>query len=281
MKCSVSNIAWRPEERLEAYRALERAGSTGLEIAPGLFFHSADDPFSPDAANAKQAIAEAEAAGLLLVSMQSLLFGVPGASLFDGAEARSAFEYGMVRAIQLAGRFGIPNCVFGSPAQRRVPAGMAMNQALDQAAEVFARLGEIAKAEGTAIAIEANPEAYGTNFLTNLGDALAFVERVDHPAIVAILDLGAMHLNGEFATTPDQVRGLTPRLNHVHISEPYLACAPDPETDLTPVLDALTAEGYSRAVSIEMKRPVEGIPGVEAAAGRLRAAIESLEAKDA
>lgn len=281
MKCSVSNIAWLPEERLEAYRALERARFTGLEIAPGLFFHDADDPFTPDAASATRAIAEAEAAGLSLVSMQSLLFGVSGAALFEGAEARAAFEQGMIRAVELAGRFGIPNCVFGSPVQRRVPNGMERDRAVDEAAQVFARLGDIANREGTAIAVEANPAVYDTNFLTNLGDAFAFVERVDHPAIVAILDLGAMHLNGEFADTPGQINGLMPRLNHVHVSEPYLACAPDAQTDLAPVLNALTAAGYSKAVSIEMKRPRDGVAGVEAAAGRLRAAMDSLEPANA
>ncbi len=278
---SASNIAWLPDERLEAYGVLESAGFTGLEIAPGLFFHEADDPFVPDAASARRALDEAQASGLSLVSMQSLLFGVSGAALFEGPEPRAAFERGMVRAIQLAGRFGIPNCVFGSPAQRRVPDDMAMEVAIEQAAEVFERLGNIAQHEGTAIAIEANPAAYGTNFLTNLSDALAFVERVDHPAIVAILDMGAMHMNGEFDRVPGRIDGLMPRLNHVHISEPQLAPAPGPDTDLAPVLGALEAADYAKAISIEMKRPEGGIGEFEAAVTRLRAGLEWREAAHA
>jgi len=102
MKLSMSNIAWLPEERLEAYAILAEAGFTGLEIAPGLFCHAADDPFLPDTASARVARVEMADAGLSLVSMQSLLFGVTGAALFEGPEARAAFEAGMRRAIALA-----------------------------------------------------------------------------------------------------------------------------------------------------------------------------------
>jgi sugar phosphate isomerase/epimerase len=212
MKLSMSNIAWAPEERVEAYSILASAGFTGLEIAPGLFFHAAQDAFAPDDRTAAEALAEIADAGLSLVSMQSLLFGVSGASLFEGPEARAAFERGMHRAIALAGRFAIPNLVFGSPLQRRVPEGMAMADALAQAAAVFRRLGDAAAAAGTRIAIEANPAAYGTNFCNTLDEALGFVAHVDHRAIVPHLDLGAMHMNGDFASVPACLAALGPRV---------------------------------------------------------------------
>ncbi|MEE4155023.1 MAG: sugar phosphate isomerase/epimerase family protein [Erythrobacter sp.] len=269
MRLAMSNIAWASEERIAAYRIMAEAGMTGLEIAPGLFFHAAEDPFAPDPASAHQALAEMADAGLALVSMQSLLFGVEGAALFEGEEARHRFELGMIRAIELAGRFGIPNLVFGSPRQRQVPEGVAMETALGQANELFAALGDRALAVGTRIAIEANPAAYGTNFLTTLGEAFAFVERVDHPAITAILDLGAMHMNGEFEEVPARVAAIGARLSHVHVSEPQLAPAPAPGRALGPAFKALEAVGYQGAVSIEMKRSERGLADVREAARRL------------
>lgn len=269
MKLAVSNIAWLPEERLDAYAILSEAGFTGLEIAPALFFHEADDHFVPDTASARRARIEAADAGLSLVSMQSLLFGVEGAALFEGPEARAAFDKGMRRAIELAGRFAIPNLVFGSPRQRRVPDGMAMEQALIEAAEVFRKLGDAASEAGTRIAIEANPAAYGTNFCTTLDEAVAFVRQVDHPAIVPHLDLGAMHMNGDFATVSAHIATLGPDLAHVHVSEPDLAPAPANVAPLVPVFRALKAAGYARAVSIEMKRPAEGLAALREAVGRL------------
>lgn len=277
----MSNIAWLPAERLEAYAILAEAGITGLEIAPGLFFHAAEDPFAPSASVAEAALAEAAEAGLTLVSMQSLLFGVSGAGLFDGPEARAAFIAGMTRAIRLAGRFGIPNLVFGSPAQRRVPAGMAMADALEEGAAVFRQLGDLAAAEGTRITIEANPAAYGTNFCNTLDEAEAFAALVDHPAIALILDLGAMHLNAQFASVPARLPALTPLLNHVHVSEPDLAPAPADPAALLPVLQGLVAGGYSKAVSIEMKRAPEGLAAVRGAVRRLVAAHQATEAAHA
>ena len=281
MKLAMSNIAWLPEERLEAYAILAEAGFTGLEIAPGLFFHAAEDPFLPDTASARAARVEMADAGLSLVSMQSLLFGVTGAALFEGADARAAFETGMHRAIRLAERFGIPNLVFGSPLQRRVPEGMAMDDAWDQAAEVFRKLGDAAAAADTRIAIEANPAAYGTNFCTTLDEALGFVTLVAHPAIVPHLDLGAMHMNGDFDGVPARLPDLTPRLSHVHVSEPDLAPAPADPAALAPVLGGLAAAGYARAVSIEMKRAPEGLAAVRRAVAGLIAARDAMEAAHA
>lgn len=278
MKLAMSNIAWSPDERLDAYAILAEAGFTGLEIAPGLFFHGAEDPFVPDTASARRARIEAADAGLSLVSMQSLLFGVAGAALFEGPEARAAFETGMHRAIALAERFGIPNLVFGSPQQRRVPEGMAMAQALEEGAEVFRALGDVAEEAGTRIAIEANPAAYGTNFCNTLDEALAFVALVDHPAIVPHLDLGAMHMNGDFASLPARLPPLAPLLSHVHVSEPDLAPAPADAGALVPVLAGLRAAGYERAVSIEMKRAPDGLAALRRAVAGLAEAHTAAEA---
>lgn len=275
MKLAMSNIAWLPEERLDAYAAMAEAGFCGLEIAPGLLFHDCDDPFLPDESKSKAALAEFGAHGLELVSMQSLLFGVQGAGLFEGDEARVALVKGMHRAIELAGRFGIPNLVFGSPAQRRVPAEMAMEQAISEAADVFAALGEKALVEGTRITIEANPAAYGTNFLNTLEEALAFIEHVDHPAIAPILDLGAMHMNASFDTVPEQLDALLPKLNHVHVSEPELAQAPADPNRLAPVLSVLETQGYDKAISIEMRRPEDALAGVKTSLAALRSSVRA------
>jgi sugar phosphate isomerase/epimerase len=278
MRLAMSNIAWLPDERLEAYAILAKSGFDGLEIAPGLFFHAVADPFSPDAKGARAALAEIADAGLGLVSMQSLLFGVEGAALFEGSEARAAFVAGMHRAIALAAQYGIPNLVFGSPLQRRVPEHMAMADALAVAADVFRDLGNVAVQAGTRIAIEANPAAYGTNFCTTLDEALGFVALVAHPAIVPHLDLGAMHMNGDFASVPARLPALAPRLSHVHVSEPGLAPAPADRVALQPVLEGLRAAGYARAVSIEMKRAPDGLASVRRAAASLAKAHIAVEA---
>lgn len=279
MILSVSNIAWEPRERLAAYDLMAEAGLAGLEIAPGLFFDEADDPFAPDDATALSAMAEIAARGLSLVSMQALLYGVQGASLLGRPDERTAFELGMRRAIDLAGRFGIPNMVFGSPGQRRIPEGMDTASAQAQAAETFRRLGDHAAAAGTKIAVEANPTVYGTNFLTTLEEAEAFVMQVDHPAVTLILDLGTMHMNGVFNTVAMRVGSLKPWLTHVHVSEPQLAPAPDDATDLFPLFSALEDAEYTRAASIEMKRSEGGISVLRDRIAALVSAAETVTQK--
>jgi len=258
MRLAISNIAWMPEQRLAAYTYMNACGFEGLEIAPGLFFHAAEDAFVPDEESSSAAIAEIASEGLQFVSMQSLLFSVSGAALFEGPEALARFEAGMRRAIGLAGRFFIPNIVFGSPRQRVVPEGMSMKEALLHAENVFSRLGDAAAEAGTGIAVEFNPEAYGTNFLTDVDQTLDFVCQVDHPSIGLCLDIGAMHMNGHFDRLEEVVKDASSHIFHTHISEPNLAPAPASVEQAERVLSALSEIGYRRWVSIEMKSVVEG-----------------------
>lgn len=253
MKFAVSNIAWVPDQRLAAYAGLQARGVTGLEIAPGLFFDGAKDVFVPDDVLAQARLAEIIEAGLALVSMQSLLFGVEGAALFGDHSALINFEHGMKRALDLAGRFGIPTVVFGAPKQRIIPEGMDPAQAADQASTVFHRLGNHAAAAGTTIAIECNPAAYGTNFLTHTEAVVDFVSDMDHPAIRVILDVGAQHMNDAFDQTPKLINDIAVLLSHVHVSEPYLRPAPASTAAISTILAALKKADYSKWVSIEMK----------------------------
>lgn len=276
---AVSNLAWKPEERLGAYRLMAEAGVTGLEIAPSLFFAGTEDPFRPDATRAALALKEIGSHGLSLVSMQSLLFGASGADLLGDANGRTTFMVAMRRAIDLCGRFGIPNLVFGSPGQRRIPEGMPTTQAWSEAAEMFRSLGEHAGAAGTKIAIEPNSAVYGTNFLTTLEEAQSFVNEVDHPAVAVNLDLGTMWLNGSSSFDVARAAASTVPLAHVHVSEAHLAPAPDTTTDLVPLLLSLFRAGYHRAVSIEMRRAEGGLDTLRGCIARLQSAVAMAEAR--
>lgn len=274
MKLAVSNIAWRSADRLEAYALLQRHGITGLEIAPGLFFHAATDPFTPGKDEASEALAEIHSAGLRIVSMQSLLFGVTGSALFGSPGERSQFDAAMRRAIDLAGRFGIPNLVFGSPRQRIVPEAMTAAQADEVAVAIFRSLGDAARAAGCTIAIEPNPATYGTNFLTRTQEALALAVSVDHPAIGLNLDVGALLMNGEFDDLEPLVAAAAGRIAHVHLSEPHLAPAPERAETAVWVLRTVRASGYDRWFSIEMKTVDEpSLAVLDRSLGRLMAAV--------
>lgn len=283
MKLAVSNIAWAPADRDAAYAILRGAGISGLEIAPGLFFDGAADVFVPTDAEVESALDAMRAAGLELVSMQSLLFGVEGAALFEGEAGLARLTTGMERAITLAGRVGIPNLVFGSPRQRDIPDGMDPAAAEALAIDVFRRFGDAAARAGTRISVEPNPAAYGTNFLNTVAAAEAFVRRVDHPAITLIVDVGALHMSGDFDTIEAVARRAADRVSHVHISEPNLDPAPARVDEAARVMTAMTGAGYRGWFSIEMKARAEpGLDALEASVARLvAAAVSAVQANPA
>lgn len=75
MRLAVSNIAWLPDEAMDAYAIMANAGCGGLEIAPGLAFSGESDPFAPSNEAIARIRRDIGQFGLELVSMQSLLFG--------------------------------------------------------------------------------------------------------------------------------------------------------------------------------------------------------------
>ena len=272
MHLAVSNIAWRPEERITAYSIMADAGFTGLEIAPSLLFAKAHDPFAPPATIARAVKQEIGAFGLKLVSMQSLFYNVEGAALFGDSTACSIFMLQMERAIDLAGALAIPNIVFGSPKQRCIPHGMAYDESFDRAMEAFAKLAARAADAKTRIAVEPCPAPYGTNFLNTFGDASAFVASVDAPSLVTMLDLGGTQLSG--SVLPEAADFA--QMGHVHISAPYLAPAPIEGDSTNAVLASLIEAKYDRAVSIEMAVPEDGLMAVAACINRLGDAVNAI-----
>jgi sugar phosphate isomerase/epimerase len=274
MKLAVSNIAWPVEQRDAAYALLQKGGIRGLEIAPAMFLNGAADPFVPTEEEAGPALDAMKAAGLKLVSMQSLLFGVQGAALFEDDAARDVLYNGMLRAIGLAGRLSIPNLVFGSPRQRVIPETMQREEARDIACSLFRSLGDVALKAGCRIAIEPNPAAYGTNFLNRVSEALDFVEVVDHPGISLNLDIGAMHMNGDFDLI-DTIAPHAGRVSHVHFSEDQLSPAPADPDQAARVMGVMTAAGYRGWYSIEMRTPPEKpLAVLERSIGTLLDAVE-------
>ncbi|VWX53013.1 sugar phosphate isomerase/epimerase [Novosphingobium sp. 9U] len=273
MKLAASNIAWPAGERDAAYAILAEAGFTGLEIAPGLFLAGAADPFVPSKAEADAALAPMREAGLTLVSMQSLLFGVTGAALFEGEEPRARLVAGMERAIALAERLQIPNLVFGSPRQRVYPESLSAQDAQAQAAEVFRRLGERALAAGTRIAMEPNGRAYGTNFLNRIEEAEAFVRRVDHPGVVLNFDIGALHMEGDFERIEAIAAHAVDTIGHVHVSEPHLAPAPADPAQAARAIQALQAAGYAGWYSIEMAATSTPLADLATSVNKLKQAL--------
>ncbi|CAN5369781.1 hypothetical protein BH10PSE13_BH10PSE13_11260 [soil metagenome] len=277
MRLAVSNIAWPADQRDAAYALLCERGISGLEIAPGLLLAGASDPFEPSARELEEALAPVRAAGLQLVSMQSLLFGVTGAALFGTAAEREALQRAMQRALALAQRLGIPNLVFGSPRQRAIPVGLDRARAEAIAIDTFRGLGDAAVAADTRIAIEPNAATYGTNFLNRIEEAEAFVRLVDHPGIALNFDIGALHNQGDFERIGPIAQAAADCIAHVHFSEAGLTAAPADSKQAAQALLALERTGYSGWYSIEMAAAPDALDALADAIARLQAAVAAVQ----
>lgn len=252
MNLSVSNIAWPPEQKLEAYALLRDHGVTGLEIAPSLLFPGLASPLHASAEDCDRVIAQIAKFGLRPSSMQSLLFGVSNAQFFGSPIARQTLQETIRQAITLAARLGCPNLVFGSPKNRAVPAEMSDAQAKAIWRDTFLRIGDSAAAADVVIALEPNPVLYGTNFMTSIADTLAVVMAVNHPAIRMNLDLGAAIMTEEIATLETWLPTALGVSSHVHLSAPELAPLATQVPAVQYLLSALKSADWQNWVSVEM-----------------------------
>jgi len=250
-KFAISNIAWKPENRLNIYKLLHNEGISNLEIAPGLFVPDTNKPYEVSSENLQQKKAETETYGLSLVSMQSLHFGASGLSMFENKISRQAMLDYSKQAVDFASKLGIGNLVFGSPKNRVIPKEMSQNEAHKIAIQFFTQLGDYAQFKNTYIGLEANASAYGCNFLSKTTAAVEFIKQLNNDGVKLNFDLGTFILENEDTKLLTEILQVS---NHVHISVPYLKAIYDFDATIHDELKkALLTSNYNKYISIEMR----------------------------
>lgn len=246
IKLAMSNIAWDKADDETVYTAMQAAGFTGLEVAPTRIFPQ--EPYENLTGAALFGGYLLNRWGFVVPSIQSIWYGQTG-SIFRPDDAEALLDY-TAGAYRFAHALNCPSLVFGCPKNRMLPEGHTPAEA----DEFFSRAGTLAARHGVRLAIEANPPVY-TNFLNGTREAFDLVKRLDNPGLSVNLDLSTMLTNGE------QLRDFVDDLRyvgHIHISEPGLApIFKRPEHAELAML--LKAVGYQGFVSIEMRRPDEGV----------------------
>src|SRR6266403_1749976 len=137
-------------------------------------------------------VAELGYGGLGIIGLHWLLAKTEGLQLTSPDEAvrRRTAEY-LVELARCCRDLGGELMVFGSPQQRRVPAGHTCEQAADFALDTLRRALPIVVDCGVRVCLEplAAPEA---DFLNTCAEAVALLDRIDHPNFVLHLDVKAM-----------------------------------------------------------------------------------------
>ena len=277
MKLAVSNIAWSPEEDEQIYEYMGEK-RMAIEIAPTRITPWKDDEYTGRKYGPYDQIGEATSwskhlyakYGIKVVSMQSILNSIDANFFKSTAEKKFLLSY-LKRAIDYARAIGCGNLVFGCPMNRNIPKWLLINDVTRIAVDFFSELTVYAAQNGVCLSIEANPEIYRTNFITQTEQAFDLVKYIqksvgkrDAHAIKVNLDFGTIICNRERISSIVTEENI-PYINHVHISEPNLTMLKKRKAHAE-VIRRLEKSDYSGYVSIEMKmppRPVELIASIE------------------
>lgn len=212
MKLSVSNIAWAIDNNEEIYAYLQQKGFCGLEIAPTKLFPQSPYLHITEAAEYFSRVRSRY--GLEVSSMQSIWYGQTG-NIFESEEERARLRDYTFQAVDFASAIGCGNLVFGNPKARR----KAENNADSEVFGFFKTISDYAVKKGTCISLEPNPVIYGTNFINDTSQAVAFCRESGCSNLRINVDLGTVIYNDE---PFEWIRDNIDLVNHIHISEPNL-----------------------------------------------------------
>lgn len=269
MRVVMSNLAWDRADDAEVAPILAGAGLAGIEVAPTKIW---SDPTVVPPAEAARYRGFWEAAGVPIVSMQSLLFGRPDLMLFGDEAATRVFIDYLDRIIELAQLLGAGPLVFGSP-KNRLRGELSADEAEKRAADVFAEIARHAAERGACLCIEPNPHDYGADFVNHAAEGAALARRVDADGFGLHLDTGCLTLAGD--DLPTAIAASIDVLRHFHCSEPQLQpIGRSGLVDHEAVAAALRAAGYGGYISVEMLIPdgEDALAGITDAAARAVAA---------
>lgn len=247
MRYAICNETFEGWEHARVCACVAGLGYTGLEIAPFTLAPRITD-VSVEARRGLRR--QAEDAGLTILGLHWLLAKTEGLHVTAAGEAvrRRTADY-LVELACCCRDLGGTLMVFGSPAQRRVPAGASRAQATDHAADTFRRaLPGIADC-GVTLCLEplSPPEA---DLINTCAEAVALLDRLDHPNFVLHLDVKAMATDE--APAPELIRRHAARTGHFHANDPNQRGPGFGSTDFVPIFRALRESNYNGWVSVEV-----------------------------
>jgi sugar phosphate isomerase/epimerase len=139
--------------------------------------------------------------------------------------------------------------VFGSPGQRRVPAGHTRAQAVDFAVDTFKKAQGTFAECGVTLCLEplSPPEA---DFINTCDEAIEILDRLSHPSFALHLDVKAM--STETVPAPELIRRHHKITGHFHANDANRRGPGFGDTDFVPIFRALKDVNYQGWVSVEV-----------------------------
>lgn len=247
MRYAICNETFAGWDHARVCRFSADLGYTGLEVAP---FTLAPRITDVTAERRRELRNQAEGCGLQIIGLHWLLAKTEGLQLTSPEEAvrRQTADY-LVELGRCCRDLGGDLMVFGSPAQRRVPAGATKSKAAEYAADTFKKALPAIADCGVKICLEplAPPDA---DFLNTCAEAVDLLQRVDQPNFVLHLDVRAM--SAEETPIPELIRRHIGQTGHFHANDPNQRGPGFGTVDFVPIFRALRQHKYAGWVSVEV-----------------------------
>jgi sugar phosphate isomerase/epimerase len=247
MRYAICNETFEGWDHERVCRFVAGLGYRGLEIAPFTLARSITEVSSERRRELRR---QAEDNGLTLLGLHWLLAKTEGLHLTSPEESvrQRTADY-LIELARCCADLGGDVLVFGSPAQRRIPAGATRQRAADHAVDTFRRARAGIADQGVKLCLEplAPSEA---DFLNTCAEAVELLDRIDHPNFVLHLDVKAM--SAEETPVPDLIRRHAGRTGHFHANDANRRGPGFGVVDFVPILRALRDNNYAGWVSVEV-----------------------------
>lgn len=247
MRFAICNETFAGWDHARVCQQVAELGYQGLELAPFTLAQRITEVTLEQRTKLRR---EAEACGLQIIGLHWLLAKTEGLQLTaaDPATRQRTADY-LVELARCTRDLGGDLMVFGSPAQRRIPAGASRSQATDYTVDTFQRAAGAFADLGVKLCLEplSPPEA---DFINTCAEAVAILRRLQHPSFALHLDVKAMSTDA--GPTPDLIRRYAKQAGHFHANDANRRGPGFGDTDFVPIFQALKDAGYQGWVSVEV-----------------------------
>ena len=255
MKFAICNETFGDWPIEKGFQEARKYGYTGIEVAPFTLGKSVYEISESQRAEYHQCAVEH---GLEVIGLHWLLAKTSGYHLTtDDLSVRSKTCDYFCALTQLCSDLGGKLMVLGSPLQRNFPDSMSHEQAMENAADLLAKVVPSLEKYSIQIAIEPLGPQEG-NFLNHAFDARELIEMIGSPQVQLHLDVKAMSSEGE--PMDAIIRNHADILIHFHANDPNLLGPGMGDVDQKPIFTALREIRYAGWVSVEV---FDYAPGVE------------------
>ncbi len=267
MRLAICNEMFEGRDLRRICRDVKALGYDGIELAPFTLASRITDLSASDLRAVRSTV---EGEGLAVVGLHWLLAKTEGFHLThpDREVRQRTADY--LRALgEACAELGGSVMVLGSPKQRNLLPGVALDDGYGYAAEVLGRALPTIGAAGVDLCLEPLGPAE-TDFLNTIGQANTLIDSLNHPSLLLQLDVKAQTTDPE-GSVPGLFRHYGAVAGHVHIQEPDGRGPGFGPTDWPMVLGGLSESSYERWISVEV---FDSSPGIDEVA---RQAIARLD----